>query len=103
VANILKSAAGRLAHWLSDLSPSCREATRLAALAVNNSLPWRQRIGLRVHVLLCHHCRRFERQLHILRQNMAHYAGESLAGMEVRLSDASRERLKETLSRSNKG
>lgn len=37
----------------------CREVTRLCASESVRSAPWRTRIGVRVHLLLCRYCRRY--------------------------------------------
>jgi hypothetical protein len=93
----LKSLARPLAVLLADLSPNCREAARLAALATRQPLSARRRLGLRLHVLLCRFCRRFERQLGRLRDRVASYAGEPAVGVRVRLTEESRERLRASL------
>ncbi len=45
----------------------CKHATRLASQAMDCPLPWRQRIALRLHLLMCDACTQFVRQLHLLR------------------------------------
>ena len=67
LTNKLKS----LGRGLAELSPSCREATRLQSEAMDRPLRLRQRIGLRIHVILCRWCRRYGRQIGFLR-SMAH-------------------------------
>ncbi|ADE16011.1 hypothetical protein Nhal_2951 [Nitrosococcus halophilus Nc 4] len=42
---------------------SCREVTEKASDYLENTLPWQQRLGIRLHLFLCHHCRRYLRQL----------------------------------------
>ncbi|QBQ55277.1 zf-HC2 domain-containing protein [Nitrosococcus wardiae] len=42
---------------------SCREVTEKASDYLENTPPYRQRLGIRLHLLLCHHCRRYLRQL----------------------------------------
>jgi len=46
---------------------SCKEATRLASQAMERRLSWGERLGLRLHLLMCIGCRRAERQFHHLR------------------------------------
>lgn len=42
----------------------CRDVEQRAdALVDNEPLPWRERMALRLHLLICHHCRRYVRQL----------------------------------------
>ncbi len=42
---------------------SCREAARLASEAQDHALPMRQRMELRMHILMCAACRAYERQI----------------------------------------
>ena len=51
-----------------ELSPSCREAARLQSEALDQSLAWRKKLGLRLHLALCKWCRRYGRQLLFLRE-----------------------------------
>lgn len=41
----------------------CREVTRLYATDEIRSASWKTRIGVRVHLMLCRHCRRYVREL----------------------------------------
>lgn len=42
----------------------CRDVEQRAdALVDNEPLHWRERMALRLHLLICHHCRRYVRQL----------------------------------------
>lgn len=40
---------------------SCREVVSSADALVDEELSWRQRLPLRLHLLLCRHCRRYVR------------------------------------------
>lgn len=42
---------------------SCRDVSRQASLYLDGELPWRQRMAMKMHLLMCQHCRRFLRQL----------------------------------------
>lgn len=42
---------------------NCQEVTEKASEYLDNALPWRQRLEIRLHLFLCHHCRRYLRQL----------------------------------------
>lgn len=42
---------------------SCKDVTALASQYVDGELPIARRLGLRMHVAMCRHCRRFLRQL----------------------------------------
>ena len=46
---------------------SCRESTRLMSEARERSLSVGERMGLRLHLAICSGCRRFNRQMDVLR------------------------------------
>lgn len=50
---------------------SCRDVTRLATALDEGTLPWSERILLRVHLLMCKHCRRYVAQLRLVRRQAA--------------------------------
>lgn len=56
-----------LTQGAAELSPSCKEAARLQSLALDHPLRPRQRIGLRIHLILCKWCRRYGRQIRFIR------------------------------------
>ena len=66
--NFLKNLARRLLGGLRSLSPNCREATRLQSDALDRPLSLLKQIGLRIHLVLCRWCRRYGKQIHLLRQ-----------------------------------
>jgi hypothetical protein len=52
---------------------SCREVTRLVSQMQDTPAPLTQRIKLRLHLLVCHGCNRFVRQMRFLRSAMRTY------------------------------
>jgi hypothetical protein len=81
-----------------ELSPSCREATRLQSEALDRPLPLRQRIGLRIHLVLCRWCKRYGKQIRFLR-SAAHCHDEHGHGLPPQsLRPEARERMKERLN-----
>lgn len=62
-----QSAIKAIASWVRTLSPTCRDASRLQSEALDRPLATPQRIGLRIHLLLCAWCRRYGSQLSFLR------------------------------------
>jgi hypothetical protein len=59
----------RMLDWLWDLQGlTCREATRLAANAMDRPLTFRERVKLSMHNLLCSYCRSYMRQLRFVRK-----------------------------------
>jgi len=49
----------KLKQGLAALAPDCREATRLQSEQMEQSVGFMQRMGLRMHLLMCKWCRRY--------------------------------------------
>ncbi len=47
---------------------SCREASRLSSEAMDRPLKAGEKFSLHFHTLICRHCRRFKKQLGVIRQ-----------------------------------
>jgi hypothetical protein len=75
---------------------SCKDVTRLVSESMDRSLPLGKRIGVRLHLLICEFCARYERQLLLIRETVRHLAatveapGESFGET---LSEEARERI----------
>lgn len=81
---------------------SCKEVSRLVSESLDRELPLRQRISLRLHLLLCSLCSRFHRQMLFL-QDAARAFGATAEADEqlahLRLSPEARQRIKQALAR----
>ena len=86
-----------LARGVADLSPSCKEATRLQSAALDRKLTLRQRLGLRIHLALCKWCRRYGKQITFLRSATQRYAQDDQHSPPQMLSPEARERIKRNL------
>lgn len=42
---------------------SCKEVSRAVASEELSAWGWRQRLSVRLHLLMCRHCRRYSRQM----------------------------------------
>jgi anti-sigma factor ChrR (cupin superfamily) len=51
---------------------SCREVVENVDALLDGDLSWRKRMAVRMHLLLCHRCRRYERQLRFLLRGLEH-------------------------------
>lgn len=49
---------------------NCREVAERVSPFVDDELGWRDRLNLRLHVLMCRHCRRLLRSVAALRQRL---------------------------------
>ena len=52
---------------------TCPEATHIALQAEDRTLPLAERLSLRLHRQACSNCRRFARQLRLMRQASARW------------------------------
>lgn len=52
---------------------TCREATQLTLQSQDRALPLTERLSLRLHQRLCVNCRRFSRQVELMRQASARW------------------------------
>lgn len=50
--------------WL----PTCKETTELASRAMDERLPFGDRMAMRMHLAICKNCMRFTRQLQDMRR-----------------------------------
>jgi hypothetical protein len=95
---ILKS----LTKGVGDLSPNCRQAVRLQSDALDRPLSLGQRLGLRIHLLLCKWCRRYGRQITFLRAAAQKLDEHEQACLPPPLSAAARQRIKQRLQAGDK-
>ncbi len=50
-------------HWIF----SCEKITGLISESMDRKLPLSRRLGIRFHLMMCHLCKRYERQLLFIR------------------------------------
>ena len=85
-----------------ELSPNCREATRLQSEALDRPLGLGQRIGLRIHLVLCKWCRRYGKQIGFLRSAAHRHEEHEQCLPPQSLSTEARERIKGRLREEEK-
>ncbi|MEE8430925.1 MAG: zf-HC2 domain-containing protein [Candidatus Desulfatibia sp.] len=49
---------------------NCKEVSRLVSELLDRKLPLYQRMGIRIHLLMCKFCRRFQQQLMLIRATL---------------------------------
>jgi hypothetical protein len=87
---------------LTQLSPSCREAVRLQSAALDGKLSFLQRVGLRIHLVLCVWCRRYGRQIRWLHSASARCPEEPFEVPARELPPETRQRIKRALESTKK-
>src|SRR5258707_2399615 len=79
------------------LLPTCRDASRLQSEALDHTLPFSKRFGLRLHLIVCQWCRRYGRQIRFLREAVHEHPTKLDETAPASLSPEARERLKQAL------
>ncbi|WP_022949589.1 anti-sigma factor family protein [Methylohalobius crimeensis] len=77
---------------------SCKQAVELSSKAQDKPLSWRERMALWFHLRLCQICRRYTRQLRLLRRVSASLRPEDCLS-DTALSAEARRRIEERLHR----
>lgn len=62
---------------------SCREITALVSMALDKELNSRERFAVRLHLMMCSHCRNFQKQMQFLRKAALCYTDQ----LKIRLDD----------------
>jgi hypothetical protein len=91
---------GVLADFLVKYTPRCEEVTRLHSESLDHPIPWRKRIGVKFHFLICVWCEQYLKQLRFIRRAVRTHP-ERLEGQDMpsspSLSPEAKERMKRTL------
>src|ERR1700678_3455128 len=92
--NVLKI----LVRKMGKVSPDCKEAVRLQSVALDRTLGPVERLGLRLHLLLCKWCRAYGRQIRCLHEApKKRVSDHDLCFSHRALSSEARERIKRNL------
>ena len=76
---------------------SCKEVSHLISEGAERKLTLSERIGLRIHLWMCDNCRRFEKQMHYMRQAMLSTRSSGDLPSEKPLPEDARERIRRKL------
>jgi hypothetical protein len=81
---------------------SCKDVTKLLSESMDHSLPLGKRIGVRLHLIICKWCARYERQLLLIRETARRLAATLDAPGETfgdTLSEEARERIRKSIGK----
>jgi sporulation-control protein spo0M len=79
---------------------SCKETALLVSQSYDRRLSWRERAGVRLHLLFCDACTHFRRQMDFLRGVVRRFTQEwDEVETEIKLSSQARERITRELER----
>lgn len=84
---------------MARLTPSCKDIAELISQSMDTRLPLRKRLAIRLHVSMCSLCRRYERQLQLMRRGLHHYANPDENAVAESLSAEAKERLQQAIER----
>ena len=89
----------KIMRMMNRILPSCQEVSHLTSQAMDESLPWKKRLGLRMHLRMCIWCRRNAEQIQLMR-NLAR--GQAVSQNEqAKLSCDARQRIAESLEQND--
>lgn len=91
--NVIK----KFVRGLGDISPSCKQVTRLQSAALDRELLPGERFGLKVHLIACKWCRSYGNQINFLRSVAKKDAEDELCPPPNALSPEARDRIKRAL------
>ncbi len=76
----------------------CQHASHLISQSMEVRLTWRQRFGLRLHLMMCDACTQFSRQMLLLRSALRQLGSRTENDETLRLSQEARERIARAVS-----
>lgn len=83
---------------MGHLMLNCKEVTQLVSESLDRKLPFHQRLGIRIHLLMCKLCSRYERQLMFLRKaSRAHKMHDENIELHISLPLEAQKRIKNIL------
>lgn len=81
---------------------NCQQTSRLLSQGLDRPLSFKERLSLRLHLLMCDACRHFAEQLRFLRQAAAEVEMRTLTNECLRLGERARERIKQAMREGGK-
>lgn len=93
-----------IVFWIAHRLPPCDVVIKQLSDSLDRKLPLRDRIKIKLHLMVCVWCVRYGEQIQFVRtaaRNLGHLHDQGEAAPKRRLSSAARERLKKTLDENN--
>lgn len=82
---------------------TCKEASHLVSQEQDRPLRFNERLGLRMHLWMCANCRRFERQIGLMRRLLRQSARRAEdADTETQLSAQAQARIRQAMDEQQK-
>lgn len=81
---------------------TCKDASHLISESQERKLGFRERMGLKFHLLMCVYCRRFDKQIAFVRKALRELGRRAEADTEsAELSSEARDRIRKALAERN--
>lgn len=96
-SNIIKSGKWKIKKWLFNHLPACKTLVPLMSESLERPLTLRERVKLKLHMMICVWCERYMKQITQLQEASQLKAESILTDETPALSDDARERLKQNL------
>jgi len=82
---------------MQPLMPSCKDVTQMISDSMDQRLSWYRRTGIKIHLMMCDLCRRYEQHLGIIRHSVHVHSHDDSDLVGPSLKEASRDRIKTAL------
>jgi len=93
-------AMNSLKIMMNYVMPNCKEVAELVSFSLDETLPLKKRVGLKLHIMMCKFCLRNYKQLYLIRKLIGNKLRSDDAGkteFDSRLSEESRQRISTVL------
>ena len=100
-SNLIEKIKLESIYWLARRLPVCRELTPWMSERLDHPLPLGREIKLRLHLMICEWCKRYQEQLVVLRdavQTLSDSKQESIMIDQPGLSSEARKRIKNAMN-----
>jgi hypothetical protein len=77
---------------------SCKQASRLLSQSLDRRLSWRERMGLRLHLMMCDVCQRFGKQIVMMRRAVRLMVNAKEQDEQVRLPEEAKGRIAKVIA-----
>lgn len=98
-----KKAMKSLSKIMNYVLPDCKEVAELSSYSLDETLPPKKRVGLKLHIMMCKFCHRNYEQMYLIRKLIGKMLRSDDAfetDSKSRLSEESRQRISNLLKRS---
>lgn len=77
---------------------TCKQASQLVSNALDRPLTWSERLQLKLHLLICNACRRFNQQLQLLRTVLQRTRNQIENDSSIQLPSEARTRIEREIA-----